>query len=141
VKRRSMRGWPVLVLSAAGAMVLGCATPIVIQSQPPGARILDNGRDVGVVTPGRLYVGDLEVGRHAVTVQKDGYRTPPPREFVVRRSVSGIVASVILPFYALPVNAAGDRWKEVEGLRFTWDLPGYLIPTFWLQQLGATESP
>jgi len=85
-------------------LVTGCAGPkIKVDSDIPGARVILDNTPTGIFTPGELRVGDFSVGRHILTVQKDGFETvTPPLHFVVRRIVGlGIFATILAPAYGI----------------------------------------
>ena len=136
MERMIIRRFSLILLAATCMLMVGCATPIVIRSLPEGARIMDNGKDTGLVTPGEIPVGDLPVGRHQITVEKEGYRSvTQPQPFRVKVSTRAIISTVILAPIYLPANFAGDWWKDAEGLRFSWNLPGYELPVFLLRKI------
>jgi len=71
-----------------------------------------DGADTGKVTPAEFRIGDLGVGIHTVTVQKEGYHmVTPPQALRIKVDVSEIFASVILFPVALPWNAFDNKWK------------------------------
>lgn len=122
-------------MAVACALATGCATPLTIRSFPEGARILDNGRDTGRVTPAQISVRELKVGGHLIAVEKEGYQSlVKPQFFHVKVSVRSIISSVILAPVYLPVNLFGDSWKDIEGLRFSWNTGGYELPTFFMRK-------
>lgn len=125
-----------ILLAATCMLMAGCATPLVIHSLPEGARILDNGKDMGVVTPAEVNVADLPVGRHLITVEKEGYRSViPPQPFRVKVSARAVISTVLLAPIYLPANFFGDWWKDLDGVRFSWNTAGYELPIFLLRKI------
>lgn len=54
---------------------------VLITSDPPGARIVVDGRDTGQTTPARLAIGGTFGTDHDVTVTKKGYRPTTRRVY------------------------------------------------------------
>lgn len=116
----------------------GCATPILVNSEPPGARVIHNSVNTGLVTPTKFTVRKLPVGRHTVNVEKEGYRTvTPPQSFRIRVSPMKIVGTVLLAIVGLPVELAGDLWKDASDLPVKGFRIKYVLETFHLEALDA----
>ena len=80
---------PLLLIAAL--LANGCATmnhgrsqPVIVRSEPPGARILVGGEPAGV-TPDFVILSRRGA---VITLEKDGFR---PAEIDVRRSMAGIL--------------------------------------------------
>ena len=72
---------------------------IRVKSNPPGARIIIDGRPTGLFTPASVMPIDLPVGPHELTVLKEGFVTcTPPCDFKIQRNtVKGILLTILIP--------------------------------------------
>lgn len=108
---------PLLALALAGCVNVSPAGT-TITSQPPGARVLVDGRDSGWVTPCRLALDADET--HVVRVALDGYEarevrlSPEQRRGVVnwRHGVNGVVSTVHFPLLLPFVDFAFPFWES-----------------------------
>jgi serine/threonine protein kinase len=67
------------------------SSTLVVESRPPGATVLIDGRVVGT-TP--LSIGDVREGNHAVRIERDGYRTWTSAVTVTGGEQSRVTASL-----------------------------------------------
>lgn len=91
------------VLVALTVTLGACAANLSVTSQPPGARVLIDGKDSGQVTPATIAGKQLR-GEHKVGVALDGYATPDEQSARAGVAISNIVWSVLLPVPVLFVN-------------------------------------
>ena len=59
------------------SLATGCSS-ILVESYPPGAKIIIDGVATGERTPSRYSVRQFDTGYPTVSVEKDGYKKPNP---------------------------------------------------------------
>jgi hypothetical protein len=66
---------PLLLCLPFGACTwFSSAERVLVHSEPPGARILVDGKDTGRTTPASLPIGGLFGSDHVISLEKKGYR-------------------------------------------------------------------
>jgi TolB-like protein len=83
------------VLCAFTLVASGCAHALKVTSDPPGARVLLDGKDTGEKTPASFNPRAIPSGQHKLSVQLEGFNTPAERSVENSRSVGLVVWSII----------------------------------------------
>ena len=101
-------------------LLTSCST-LDVHSRPSGARILIDDKDIGHTTPYEIPVRALPLGRHSITVKKEGYETIKGfnetefQEFEIGVQVGQIIFSFIPA--VLMENLVDDLWKGIKAPR------------------------
>jgi hypothetical protein len=136
------RSWLRTAAGAAGLALLlaagGCATSgVKITSNPAGARVILDGKDIGRLTPTTLMLRELERGRHIVTVAKDGYQTENAQELRIAYDGGGIILSVLVPVIGIPLNLIDNLWKKPD----PWYYAKWGMPVFEMRKVDGATAP
>ena len=98
-------------------ILTGCGPALRVYSDPVEASIFLNGADTGLKTPNKIRVANLPVGISHVTVEKAGYKTITPVQFVdVSVSVGNVVWSILWPPVIIK-NLCTNFWKSMDSPR------------------------
>ncbi|MBU3700232.1 MAG: PEGA domain-containing protein [Candidatus Kapabacteria bacterium] len=106
-----------LCVLALALLLQGCATVfkgsnelLTIQSDPPGARVIINGLEVGTSPAAALVNGTKN---QTILLVKDGYES---RTVFVTSSIGAgwVIADVIFGFWPLVIDAATGNWKSLD---------------------------
>ncbi|MFO7871187.1 MAG: PEGA domain-containing protein [Kiritimatiellia bacterium] len=103
-------------------IITGCGTFKTVESYPPGADVLIDGKPTGKRTPAALRVRHLEKGTHSISVTKKGYETVTPAQEVEVTLAAGRVIGSVLFVVPTLFELTGDLWKDC--------LPGDLKPFY-----------
>lgn len=102
-------------------LLLPSCSTLDVYSRPSGARIFVDDKDIGHTTPYEIRVRDLSLGRHSITVKKEGYQTVKGfnesefQEFEIGVQVAQIIFSFIPA--VLMENLVDDLWKGIKAPR------------------------
>ena len=102
-------------------LVAGCRS-ILIDSNPPGAKILIDNHDTKKITPSVYSPRHFVTGEYKVTVKKEGYSTiTPPQNLRVKVSGMEIFLSIVVPPFFFK-NLLHNRWKTAWPRRLVFQL-------------------
>jgi hypothetical protein len=114
----------VLAVAVVLAGLSGCAANFKITSNPPGARVLIDGKDTGQKTPALIHPRALD-GEHTVAVTAEGYDPVPPRKAVGDTSVGLVVWSIVgIPtaMWWIPITNLARGHVKVDPTAMHFDL-------------------
>jgi hypothetical protein len=104
----------VLAITSVG----GCSAALLtVNSTPPGARVLIDGRDTGKETPALFLNDEIERGEHEIRVEGHGV-SRQSKSFDVRLRKGRLVASILIPPLLLLNIPRGFRVSEPNVLNF-----------------------
>jgi len=95
------------ILAVMMLVITGCST-VLVDSSPPRAKVLIDGKDTGRLTPAGLRVRDLHSGYRNIELRKEGY-VSSYQTLTVRVSAGKILMSWFPPM--LFKFGIGDCWK------------------------------
>jgi hypothetical protein len=107
IGQKTMKNCLSLVLVVVALIIPACST-VLVDSNPPGAKILIDGEDTGKVTPAGLRVKDIGSGYRSIELQKEGF-APSYKSLLVRINPGKVFLSLFPPL-SLKFGF-GDCWK------------------------------